>query len=452
MSRVTSDSIDWQPPALSTLNLDPYNPTVCQAVGAWEAKIVNINQDERLGSLPFETILEFVLAIFPPGIPQPDNLTLLLWHNDYLIANETEVYNLIDFALEKCSADVCKNLNWVGDQDASGRGMLITYFVAAMLVTLYLGVLVLSRLEIFKRRYPASSKTARFVSGFEESINTFLDTALIFAFALVVATCFRLSQTIWQAHDPERGHWILYADIASIYMSNFSIFLPLLLQSVAPDLRLNWLRGLFWILIAIISIVNECLFDSFFARITKQDPLDTNPEDILEETWLLYCEPIELYYSGLYPTLRLAQALLLLNAIYYVTYKSCIRKTRGVSRWPRLKGFWQTASRYIQGFDMVLSFMLMWTMLGLFYIYRMRVNDAAGDTNQNTSWTFGQVMAMATWIPVLLEYLSIIKYGPEKGLSRRLSRRFVIVAAKKPVELNEGEARYSRVENEHQMV
>lgn len=107
-------------------------------------------------------------------------------------------------------------------------------------------------------------------------------------------------------------------------------------------------------------------------------------------------------------------------------------------------------------------------MIGIFHAYRDIVNGAAGEENQNSDWTFGQVLAVATWIPVAVEFLTVLKCkftylalrwvsllthvldGPEQGLSKKLSPRFTVVSVTESSLRGEKEAQYARVEDEHQ--
>ncbi|KAI1777396.1 hypothetical protein F4818DRAFT_347263 [Hypoxylon cercidicola] len=162
------------------------------------------------------------------------------------------------------------------------------------------------------------------------------------------------------------------------------------------------------------------------------------------------CNPHTLLENSILPTLHLAQALLVFNALCYIAYMSWRRKSRSFQGWPRLRNFWQKAHRCIRAVNAVLFCMLMWTMMGPFHTYRDIVNGAAGDENQNSYWTFGQVLALATWIPIVVEFLTVLKCGPEQGLSKKLSSRYTVVSLAETCLKDEKEAQYARVEDAHQ--
>ncbi|OTA91912.1 hypothetical protein M434DRAFT_396854 [Hypoxylon sp. CO27-5] len=448
MSRVTW-STDWQPPAFLALNFNPNDEVLCGAAGAWKAANVGFFQEQQ-NYITADYVLAYLRAILPSNITQPDDFTLLHWYNDYIVKDLDETTRmpslgsllgkLSDFPLESCAADVCKSLNWVGDPDVSGRGMLITYYIAAGLVTIYGCALAISNSSIFKQQYPASSKRAWLLSGFEESVSAFLDATLVFAASMLAAACFRLAQAFFQQSGASSGHWMIYASIGSIYMSTFSSLLPLLLQLMASDVRRHWLRIFLWTIILFLNIANEVLFDCFFARVRVYQL-----RDLIEEIWLSYCNPTALFAHGITPTLRLAQILLILNAVFYVTYRACRGKTGDTKGWMKLKAFWRRAKPYVRFLNATICCLLMWSMLGLFNYYRDLVNNAAGKDNQNSDWTFGQVLAIATWVPVLVEFATVLKYGPEEGLGKKISRKYAVVSNSTTV-LSEKEMQYLRVE------
>ncbi|KAI2466880.1 hypothetical protein F4781DRAFT_334440 [Annulohypoxylon bovei var. microspora] len=456
VSRVTF-SVDWQPPTLSALNFDPRDEVVCKAAGAWKAATVGVFQQEQ-DIITTNYVTAYLKAILPSNGTQPNDWVLLHWYNDYIMKDMINgttgamvpspgslLEKLSVFPLENCAIDTCKNLDWIGDQDVSGRGMLITYYLAAGLVTIYLCVLTLSDEGFFRQQLPAGSRRAWLLAGFEESASTFLDATLIFAVSMLAAACFRLAQAFYQESGAGTGHWMLYASIGSIYMSTFSSLLPLLLQLSAHGVRHHWLRVVMWTLVIFLGITNEVLFDSFFRK--ARFYLFSQLKDLLENIWFNLCSPGTLLKYGLDPTLRIAQILLVFNAIFYVASMS-LRAT-DIKGWPRFRLFWRRMARYIKLVNVVVCCLVMWSMLGLFHCYRDTVNDAAGKDNQNSNWTFGQVLAIATWVPVLVEFVTVLNYGPEEGLGKKISRKYTIVSNTDPICDDEVETQHWRVETRH---
>ncbi|KAI1205549.1 uncharacterized protein F4807DRAFT_282181 [Annulohypoxylon truncatum] len=449
-------SVDWQAPPLSALNFDPNDEAVCGPAGAWKAATVSVFQGDQ-SIITTNYVTDYLRAILPSNETQPSDWVLLHWYNDYIVQEVTMddtnssvpipgslLEKFSAFPLLNCTTDICKNLDWTGDPDVSGRGMLITYYIAAALVTLYFFALTLSGEGFFKLHLPAGSKRAWLLAGFEESASTFLDATLIFAVSMLAAACFRLSEAFFQEYDDSSSHWMIYASIGSIYMSTFSSLLPLLLQLSAHGVRHHWLRVVLWTLIILLGIANEVLYDYFFGK--AEFYVFSQLRDLLENVWLDLCSPIKLLDNGLDPTLRIAQILLVVNAICYVIWMRLRGRPDNLAGWPRLKLFWQRVSPYIKLLNMLLCCSVMWAMLAFFHVYRDKVNEAAGSDNQNSDWTFGQVLSVATWVPVGVEFATVLKYGPEEGLGKKISRKYTIVASNSFDYDEKREMQYSRVE------
>lgn len=64
----------------------------------------------------------------------------------------------------------------------------------------------------------------------------------------------------------------------------------------------------------------------------------------------------------------------------------------------------------------------MWVLLIMFYRYRSRVQTIAGHSNEDYKWTFGQMLALCAFAPVLVELFSIMirKLAPKYRSVRRM--------------------------------
>jgi hypothetical protein len=50
----------------------------------------------------------------------------------------------------------------------------------------------------------------------------------------------------------------------------------------------------------------------------------------------------------------------------------------------------------------ILSWMAMWVFVGIFTLVRGRIMRVAGDSDKSNEWSFGQIVALATWAPVII--------------------------------------------------
>jgi phosphate starvation-inducible membrane PsiE len=113
----------------------------------------------------------------------------------------------------------------------------------------------LTTLGLSKHLTPESPKPKKFVGGFQESANTFLDSALIFAVAMLGAAVVRWAKAIV---NPQADH-SAYSLLGSVMMSAFSVFPALILQVVTDGQRGHTLRQLLWFLVIVLSITVEIM-------------------------------------------------------------------------------------------------------------------------------------------------------------------------------------------------
>jgi hypothetical protein len=56
----------------------------------------------------------------------------------------------------------------------------------------------------------------------------------------------------------------------------------------------------------------------------------------------------------------------------------------------------------------VLACLVMWFFLGLFAAMRATIIDVAGDSDKSNEWSFGQIVALASWAPVVLNFFYLL--------------------------------------------
>lgn len=369
---------------------------------------------------------------------------------------------------------------------------MTTYYAAAFLATVYLGAIVLYDRQAWNNAaapdffLPGRSPPPwhqRLLQAIKETASGFLNAALVFAVSMLGAACFRLAQSLLQERGTLAGHWMVYACIGSVYMTTFAVQVALVLQTaVAPDLRHHRSRAVLWWLAAAFSVVNQivysvfetearALFDSAATSSSTRRHIDIG----LEIFWLWRCGSFRFVEEALYPTLRAAQAAQGLNAAVWaasaVWKRAAGRKGQGTAASPKagtpglVASFWQRTGggrrrrRMLRVLNAAFSCVLMWVMLGTFHAYRNRVDDLSSDRNTNSQWTFGQVLAVMTFLPVLVDIYTPFScrsalsgdngmawrdetrtdtdviVGPENGLSRNVSKAFEVV----PVPVSKGE-------------
>jgi hypothetical protein len=157
-----------------------------------------------------------------------------------------------------------------------------------------------------------------------------------------------------------------------------------------------------------------------------------------------------------------------MNVVWWLYYRvACFVPRRWTSTRKegcKLDALWHIFRRCLRVANGVLCLIIMWLFLIFFAHYRRTVQDLAGRSDDDSDWTFGQVLSLATWAPVIVELAAIYLCkcivtdlrtqgncwltssvdGPEKGLSKNLSERYQVVAIrgdKEKTTINEKAAR-----------
>ncbi|KAH8880183.1 hypothetical protein GQ53DRAFT_891478 [Thozetella sp. PMI_491] len=146
----TTISTGWTPPPLSVVNISD-----CNATAAWLGAIAQAGLDlpHETGQpflvarmIPIDVSLDYVRSAIPNNYsPAPDDVDLFAWYTEFWInstVSDPESEQIEEraelFPLLNCSEKLCPALKWEGDPDVSGIGMIVTYYIEAVLSTIFL--------------------------------------------------------------------------------------------------------------------------------------------------------------------------------------------------------------------------------------------------------------------------------------------------------------------------
>ena len=257
---------------------------------------------------------------------------------------------------------------------------------------------------------PASRKSimARLIESFQESVNTFLDASLIFAASMLGAAVVRHASFI---HGTK---YTAYGMLGSVFMSAYSIFPAMILQSVADGPKQHWVRHFLWLVVIAFSVTVEVLYRGAFGL---RKFLDQHHTDTLEQQspfndilWPEQCEKKNII-EGMRIALTVGHLILSINLIWWFYYLVLAAiPARWKEAWNtrpkacRMKLDWRTCFRIVDGLLCLASACF---FIALFHKYRKSVLELSGSDKDN-DWQFGQVLALATWVPVGVDFFAIL--------------------------------------------
>jgi hypothetical protein len=436
----TTVSTGWTPPPLSALEIND-----CNAAAAWLGEVAQVGLQEPYQNgqpllvarnVSIETSIAYVGSSIPSDYsPTPSDVDLIAWYLEFWInlnVSSPEIDLVKDqaelFPFRNCSERLCPALKWEGDPDVSGTGMIVTYYIEAGLATIFFIASAIHILRDVRRadlhftpRIPyaiARRPVERLRKGFAESADKFLDYTLIFSTGYLLAAMCRFVSAFH--HYLNDRPVPVYSLVGSVFMSAFSIFPAIMLQSLAQGMRNNLQRQVLWALIIMLLIILNIMVGLVAPRqapdwtaATVDATVTIALHDLL---WEQACDDanlkralIGIYFGGL--------VVLVTNGLWWFVYTLSKYKP-ATSRIPqRVKEgfksdkfyqFWTQHQRKLRIVNGIVSGVLMWIFLGMFHWYSRNLAHKAGESDQDTEWIFGQVLAPVAFAQVAFD---LVKYG-----------------------------------------
>ncbi|KAF2734240.1 hypothetical protein EJ04DRAFT_564385 [Polyplosphaeria fusca] len=409
----------WVPSDLSALSYDN-----CTSVSLWEANVITLASVE-LVDLPILLTVE----VFRDGltewlgernITQPADKELYAYiYWDYYWGEQALWNTIGSYAETECLPELCPLLRWQGNSDLAGRGMLVNYIIQASLATIYLVILAAIRLDRIVPRENDRSFLSRGVIAVHQTARPFLDAAIFFCLAMLLAALY----TFARGYDDDTNYLTTYSAITTALLSIYSAIPAILIHACISNQhrRKKW-RIFVWGLIAALAIVVAALYLYMPSRAKKMT------EQELEN--IMFNSPDRQFFwdSGCLNRGAVAQMdigiKVLVGALFgstllYVVFALSYHRFQP-ERLSPMRSYWWL-------FTALFCLLGMWVCLGMFIYLRRVMNANSGNSNKDHEWSFGQVLGLVTWAPVLVELAYIWKYGPRDGLTGQMISPYLAV-------------------------
>ncbi|ROV87340.1 hypothetical protein VMCG_10696 [Cytospora schulzeri] len=381
---------------------------------------------------------------------------------NYVDKNETGIWmtdqfydNVLMGPSEPCRPQYCMALGFTGNMDLTGIGVFVAYYAEAILATIYLVAFTLGYTRRHlpdSRQHPHSTPETqlspeiyhtkgkglhlgrRAMNAFRGSLNVFLNTSMLFSLVMLSAALYisarrTVEHKSWlQSSQPIPSGSALYDLVLSLLASTFSVFPVTMLYAIQ---RRRDVKGALrtgdhqvWIRRAVLAIL-WCLtaaevYISPRGEYDYEERYNYNEEKVLV---YLNCEqrggmP---YWHGMIAAQALvigAPLLWLVLTLFVLTGFRIpgVVDRPWVSRW---RAKWRLVVAWV-------NVLFMWGLLAYFTVLRHRINVTAGHLDSEDQWTFGQILALATWAPVVFEFAYIFIWGIKEGLERNLPSGFIV--------------------------
>jgi hypothetical protein len=283
--------------------------------------------------------------------------------------------------------------------------MLTNYYLQAILVTLYVAVLLTLQYTTAGGWMRKRTCVWRIYSAIQHSLRLFLDASLIFALAVLVATVHTFRVRLTAPRTPLTD----YALYLFIYLSHYTLLPALALHHCnTSSLRRHYGRIALWSLATSLELAAL----GMFFRIVRQpgsyefyrvDDTYTLEDPDRQLPWNAWCTNAPAVRTFSIWALALIGFTLLMMILPVLLFAS--------RRWID-----QTRKETCQKTLVITCLAAMWAFQIEFTLFRIAMNKRAGSSNKDSQWSFGQILALASWIPVVVEIVYISCEGPEKAL------------------------------------
>ncbi|KAH8753566.1 hypothetical protein F5883DRAFT_191208 [Diaporthe sp. PMI_573] len=407
----------WSPPPTSALSVSN-----CTAISAFYASGMAYRETSDVG---YEASFNYLRSLIPSNWTSPTDGQLLTWADSWDEKTSTRVVNeSVNMVQYGCDQEICHYLQLEGDPDLAGIGMMASYYLVALLATIYTTVISLESLAVLKAYKP----WRKFHSWFEQTINSFLDASLLFSISLLLASIYRFSAAA--RHPDDADNTFIYSLINAMTVSMFSVFPPLLLQFAARNLRRRGIRAICWFVVITFVITMTILYYRWRGpSIVSQFPDEESIPYLLQHTeyhqsqavWLVFCDLTNAHLvEALDRAIITAQVILALNLpcwIYLLFRVADTQQKDSAGPQDSVKNklyhiysqVWKRCGKQTRALNIILLCATMWLLLGTFTTIAVRLADGMGPWGKDRQWSIGQVLAMATFAPLIIDIIAIAK-------------------------------------------
>lgn len=275
--------------------------------------------------------------------------------------------------------------------------MLATYIIQAILVTFYLFSILAIRLDWLPPPLQRSHTLSRTLLSVQHSTAEFLSASSIFSLSLLIASI----QSVIQFNSINPTTWVL------VLIIPLNSILPAIILQVTASSLLRRSKGrlLLWLFIGALTLFLAIKCYKVFGVTTING--------------ISPC--VEVSFVAIAVFAYTVSGVLVFGITAYVvdSIVSLVRNRPGViARLPNMVE-WGTVGA---------SLCTMWFFIGWFVNLTIKIRSRTGDNNSDSQWTFGQVLALTTWIPFMVEFAYIWWEEPLQALNGRLMAPYEVVA------------------------
>ncbi|GJC92778.1 C6 zinc finger domain containing protein [Colletotrichum higginsianum] len=349
-----------------------------------------------------ESAMEYYATAMPKGYTTTFDEVAKWFAYNIKRFNDTVLYG----PKPHCPTEFCKAVGYTGNQDLCGIGVVVSYYLEGILATMYLLAFTVHQMRrhldknVYEKPRPTQKQGAgeRILDAFRGSLDIFLGGAMLISVAMLGASVYASATNFKERSESNPDlptSDSIYEMALALIASNFSVFPVMLLYALAKhDGHRKWLHRSVLLLLWGLSVTVVYLAPRGEVDYALRKSGHRNFE----------CDQRgSQYWKAVKATQFLVVGLPLMWLVLTIFLTTGFKIPGMVDRpWvKRWRSMWRLSVAWV-------NMLIMWAILAYFTQFRQKIIDAAGGLDKNDKWTFGQVLALAAWVPIVVEILYIL--------------------------------------------
>ncbi|KAK1775871.1 hypothetical protein QBC45DRAFT_453595 [Copromyces sp. CBS 386.78] len=355
------------------------------------------------GDMPVSKFSTLVRNCTTPGLlDDVSSGQIIDWYFNRSLNDDSDFGWLYLEVAGPCFHEYCNALTWEGNPDISGIGVNIAFFIQAILTSIflfiYVGFYIAEAHRIRKNPGQANQKiTSLWRKAADDCLSVFWSTCFVFALTLAAGTlCFNVIY-----HSP--GH--VYSGYFGYLGTVLSVAALVCLwpwfpgRYQYPVLTFSGVSVLLGLVIGVsMTFLKEVSSDdkTVFERACLESRQDLNWGDLSDDNPFFEPTQSTTYVQNFvrytpYATLAL---LVVWGGAFFFTL--VWRRRNKITNW----NLYKMITGILGGLLVLGSFALVWIAFSFFFYLRIRVESLAGPSYAENEWGFGQIVAIAAWLPL----------------------------------------------------
>ncbi|KAH7002979.1 hypothetical protein EDB82DRAFT_482323 [Fusarium venenatum] len=390
----------WEAPPINQLNFSRNCTIVAAFARTWLSDESGVDD---------KAVAAYFRQALPPMLQrQPTNGQLIDWYYDLQI----NVSFIPSF--DACLDPVCKAVDWSGVPDILGPGVMISSWIQAVFST-FLPALFIWKMRLNRQGITPGSRL-RWVFEVQNAITgIFINTCLLLNFAIDIAAIVVIARRN-SLGESTQVTLAFQLTLFSIFGSIVLVLYPTSMYDILEAYPFP--MTVFFTNITLLYVVIGLNWSSASL-------------EYVNSSWEIYCSLgiMSNVSSVTNRVIMIPGCVMILFGIIFLLVPRLLDRYSC----PGAAMAIRKRKRAALGIIFWTCGLVMWALLIGITVLRQLLLERSGYNSEDSSWSFGQILALGTFLPLAVEVLNICKDGLEKTVQSRIPTGWVVVKVEEAI-------------------